>query len=211
MKPLLTIGVILGQAAIVLLAFRAGEARSAAHRNASPWESYTRQIPRGVALNPVPLNVGNRNAGAIIQGSYLVNAVQHCNFCHTCPPYASDLDSVAPGFLPPVNAVNYLAGGKRFGAPNDPEAPISANLTPGLKTGLPGGLTFSEFVTALRTGRAHKTGRSLRVMPWPMFNDLTDTDLMSIYEYLGSIPHAEPGPEYPPGTGPHTEQLPAKP
>ena len=154
----------------------------------------------GVALNPVPLNVENRNAGIILRGSYLVNAMQHCNSCHTCPPYAADANPIALGVLPSINTAKYLAGGRRFGAPDDPDAPVSANLNPDPKTGLPGGLTYGEFLTALRTGRAHKTGRNLKVMPWPMFNDLTDSDLMAIYEYLRAIPHVEPGPDYPPGS-----------
>jgi hypothetical protein len=164
-----------------------------------------------VALNPVPLKVENRNASVILTGSYLVNASQHCNFCHTYPPYTSHPDESTLGRLVAVNAVNYMAGGKRFGAANDTNAPISANLTPDLKTGLPGGLTFSEFITALRTGLAHKTGRKLENMPWPMFKDLTDTDLLAIYEYLRAIPHAEPGADASLGTRSLTQQPSAKP
>jgi len=34
----------------------------------------------------------------------------------------------------------------------------------------------------------------LQVMPWPVYQDLTDRDLRAIYEYLRAIPHAEPVP-----------------
>ena len=207
MKPLFKIGLVLGQVSVVLVAFRAGEAIKAGQVSAKSWEDYTSEIVPGVALNPVPLKVENRSVSLIIRGSYLVNANQHCNFCHTCPPYATNRDQIMPGQTVAFNAVNYMAGGRRFGASNDTNAPISANLTPDLKTGLPGGLTFNEFLTALRTGRSHKTGRNLEVMPWPMFKDLTDPDLLAIYEYLKAIPHAEPGTDgypYIPGTGPHS-------
>jgi hypothetical protein len=207
MKPLFKVGLVLGQAAVVLLAFRAGQGIKADQVSARFGEDSTDPILPGVALNPVPLKVGDRNASLIIRGSYLVNASQHCNFCHTCPPYGTNLDEKMPGQTVAFNAVNYMAGGRRFGASNDPDAPISANLTPDLKTGLPGGLTFNEFQTALRTGAAHKTGRKLEVMPWPMFKDLTEPDLLAIYEYLRAIPHAEPGTDgypYIPGTGPHS-------
>jgi hypothetical protein len=30
-------------------------------------------------------------------------------------------------------------------------------------------------------------------MPWPVYRHMTDRDLRAIYEYLASIPHAEPG------------------
>lgn len=206
-KPIFKIGLVVGQAAVVLVAFRAGQVIKAAQRSANPEEAYTSQIPPGVALNPVPLKVEDRSANLLIRGSHLVNATHHCNFCHTCPPYSTNLDQIMPGQAIAFNAVNYMAGGRRFGAANDTNAPISANLTPDLKTRLPGGLTYNEFRTALRTGRAHATGRNLAFMPWPMFKDLTDGDLLAIYEYLRAIPHAEPGTDgypYIPGTGPHS-------
>jgi hypothetical protein len=195
MKPAFSISLLLGQAAVVFVAFKAGEAVRPRQAVAKSWESYTTEIPAGTALNPVPLKVQNCNPAFLIRGSYLVNSRQHCNFCHTCPPYATDAKGIPPGVLLPVNAANYMAGGRRFGAADDPDAPVSANLTPDLKTGLPGGLTFKEFRLALRTGRAHKTGHTLQVMPWPLFKDMTDTELFEIYEYLKSIPHAEPGVE----------------
>jgi hypothetical protein len=30
-------------------------------------------------------------------------------------------------------------------------------------------------------------------MPWPIFRNMSDNDLASIYEYLRAIPQAEPG------------------
>ena len=33
----------------------------------------------------------------------------------------------------------------------------------------------------------------LQVMPWPIFRNMTDHDILAIYTYLTAIPHAEPG------------------
>jgi len=124
-------------------------------------------------------------------GSYLVNAVGGCNDCHTNPNYA-------PGGNPflgqpkQVNVAGYLAGGRAFGPI------ISRNLTPD-KTGLPeGGANFAEFLDTMRAGTdrhvlpAH---RLLQVMPWPVFQDMTDSDLGAIFEYSRAIPcvEGEPG------------------
>lgn len=120
-------------------------------------------------------------------GSYLVNAVAGCNNCHTCP-------SFAPGHSPytggdgQINATNYLAGGVPFGP-----TLVSANITPDAN-GLPAGLTAEEFMELIRTGHDEDDPNEiLQVMPWPIFRNMTDRDLKSIYAYLSAIPHAEPG------------------
>jgi hypothetical protein len=110
-----------------------------------------------------------------------------------------------------VNPATYLGGGNDFG----PLVPGSAhiitrNLTPD-RTGLPeGGHTFAEFYQIMRTGldldHLHPTcpgppgsvgpncvpfpfnGALLQIMPWPAFQDMTDHDLLAIYEYLSAVP-----------------------
>jgi hypothetical protein len=96
---------------------------------------------------------------------------------------------------------------------------ITRNLTPD-KTGRPeGGHTLKQFKTILRTGKdydqLHPTcttatptpkpancipppvdGSLLQVMPWPVFHNMTDHQIESIYEYLKAIPCIE-GPESP--------------
>ena len=149
------------------------------------------RIKRGFAIAPVKLNLVEKNRALVGLGSYLVNAVGGCNDCHTNPNYA-------PGGNPflgqpkQVNVAGYLAGGRAFGPI------ISRNLTPD-KTGLPeGGANFAEFLDTMRAGTdrhvlpAH---RLLQVMPWPVFQDMTDIDLRAIFEYLRAIPcvEGEPG------------------
>ena len=90
-----------------------------------------------------------------------------------------------------INAEHYLAGGMEFGPF------VSRNLTPDADTGKPE-WTFQEFRRIMRTGidldNAHpQISPLLQVMPWPVFQSLTNRDLRAIYEYLSAIPHAEPG------------------
>jgi len=126
-------------------------------------------------------------------GSYLVNAGGACNDCHTNPSFTDGHDPFL-GQPKQVNAAAYLGGGTSFGPF------ISRNLTPD-KTGLPeGGASFQEFLSIMRTGldpnQAHpQFGPYLQVMPWPVYQSLTDNDLRAIYEYLSAIPcvEGEPG------------------
>jgi hypothetical protein len=62
------------------------------------------------------------------------------------------------------------------------------NLTPDQNTGL-GIWTEDMFVNAIRTGRHMGTARPiLPPMPWPVYNNMTDDDLKSVFAYLKSIP-----------------------
>lgn len=65
----------------------------------------------------------------------------------------------------------------------------SANLTPD-DTGT-GNWTFEQFQTALRKGKYKglENGRDLLPpMPWQMYRNFTDEDLMAIFTYLQSLP-----------------------
>jgi hypothetical protein len=73
----------------------------------------------------------------------------------------------------------------------------SRNITPDEETGKPE-LTIAQFKEVLRKGtdfehQHPQFGPLLQVMAWPVFQDMTDRDIRAIYEYLRSIPHAEPG------------------
>ena len=122
---------------------------------------------------------------------------------YTVPPQQSTSAPLVANY----NVLHYLAGGQCFG-------PFMArNLTPeevpgGMFNGLPEGLTEAEFITVLRTGEdihcekepsdpictvgPPTPGGILEVMPWPIFHNMTDTDLQAIYAYLTALPHAEP-------------------
>jgi hypothetical protein len=155
------------------------------------------RIETGLRIAPVPLHFKRADREEVGIGSYLVNAVGGCNDCHTCPSYAPGHSPYGPPFGPPgggdgkINDKNYLAGGVVF----NPPGVTSANLTPDTVSGLPEeGNTFTEFKNLIRTGHdPDENNRILQVMPWPVFRNMTDDDLRSIYKYLKAIPHAEPG------------------
>lgn len=145
-----------------------------------------KRIKIGLDIAPVPLNFRKKDKDLVGLGSYIVNAQAACADCHSCPTYA-------PGHNPfqggdgQINATNYLAGGVPFGPI------ISANITPD-ETGRPAGLTFEEYLQLIRTGHdPDDPDEILQVMPWPIFRNMSDHDILAIYTYLTAIPHAEPG------------------
>jgi hypothetical protein len=116
-----------------------------------------------------------------------------------------------------VNPAHYLAGGRDFGpfpgGPGSIPHLYARNLTPD-KTGLPeGGHTFEEFKEIIRHGtdfdHLHPSctspgmpanclhfpfnGDLLQVMPWPIYMNMTDRDLLAIYTYLSAL-KCNPGP-----------------
>ena len=143
-------------------------------------------IQRGFEIAPVPLNLRGKNRALVGLGSYIVNT-GGCNDCHTNPSYVPGGDPFL-GQPEQINVPCYLSGGTEFGPFR------SRNLTPDAN-GLPGGLTYEEFVHVLRTGEDTTSpfnppfdGGLLQVMPWPVFGKKTDRDLKAMYEYLRAIP-----------------------
>jgi hypothetical protein len=171
-------------------------------------------VRRGFEIAPVPLNLRGRNRDLVGLGSYLVNAVASCNDCHSAGPTVEFAPGGNPYFKgnPPtiINQTVYLGGGRNFGAlvPGTP-AIVSRNLTPD-RTGRPaGGRTLAEFEHILRTGEdldhLHPNcsatvttncfpaalpfnGDVLQIMPWPILQNLTQTEVRAIYEYLSAVP-----------------------
>ncbi|HEV7518062.1 MAG TPA: cytochrome C [Thermoanaerobaculia bacterium] len=149
------------------------------------------RIFRGYQINPVPLHLRGLDRDLVGLGSYIVNAQAACNDCHTNPSYAPGGDPYM-GQPKKVNTAHFLAGGQKFGPFT------SRNITPEGSKNLPAGLTFPQFKQVMRTGidpeNAHpQLGPLLQVMPWPVYGNMSDRDLLAIYQYLQAIPHAEPG------------------
>ncbi len=145
------------------------------------------RIQQGLAISPVPLDMTGKTPALVGLGSYLINAVGGCNDCHTCPSYAKGVEhNPYFGGDGQINADAFLAGGVPFQL--GPVLIHSRNLTPDA-TGRPAGLSFEEFIGAIRTGHdPDNPGQFLQVMPWPVFRNMEDTDLLAIYEYLSAIP-----------------------
>ena len=182
-------------AALIGVALLLGRSDGIAQQQANDHAGEAARIIKGFQIAPVPLNLEGKNVALVGLGSYIVNAVGGCNDCHTSPPYAAGGDPFA-GDPKKVNAARYLAGGTPFGDPTNPDTPVSRNLTP-RANGLPANLTWEQFRQVIRTGADLKHRRPffpsedhdlLQVMPWPVYQDMTDRDLRAVYEYLRSIP-----------------------
>lgn len=151
-------------------------------------------VRQGFAIAPVTLDLQGKNRALVGLGSYIVNAHAGCADCHTSPAYAPG-GNPFQGQPEQINTAGYMGGGASFGPV------VSRNLTPD-KNGLPGGASLEEFVEIMRTGvdphQAHpQLGPFLQVMPWPVYQKMTDTDLRAIYEYLRAIPCVEGSPGLP--------------
>jgi hypothetical protein len=148
------------------------------------------RIRQGFAISPLPIDLRGKNPALVGLGSYHVNAVASCADCHTNLPQYLPGGNPFLGQPKRINVDNYLRGGRPFPAvdPTGVENPIkSRSLRP--EDGLPAGLTFDEFVDVMRNGTDYDhPGRLLQVMAWPIFQDMTDRDLLAIYVYLSTLP-----------------------
>lgn len=167
-------------------------------------------MKQGLKIAPVPLNLHGKKS-LVGLGSYLVNAAGGCNDCHTwnpnIPPNGSSYAQGGNPFLGQPKEIDprlYLGGGRVFFSAPYPVAlngcVISRNITP-FEDGKPAGLTLDQFIHVMRTGEdpddKNTHPRLLQVMPWPVYQDLTDKDLRAIYEYLKAIPAVQGEPECP--------------
>lgn len=167
------------------------------------------KIQIGFEIAPVHLNLHGKDRDLVGLGSYIVNSMSGCNDCHSAGPATQYI--VNPFFgkgTKVINPATYLGGGRDFGPLIPGSADIvSRNLTPD-KSGMPeGGHSFADFLRIMRHGmdfdHLHPTctgapnlncvpppfdGNLLQIMPWPVFQTMTDHDLQAIYEYLSAIP-----------------------
>ncbi len=178
------------------------------------------KIRRGLQAAPVPLDLSGKNANLVGLGSYIVNVQSGCNDCHSQGPATQFVPGGNPYFgqhPAKTNAAAYLGGGRSFGplVPGSAEI-VSRNLTPNGKRQTLGGDSFEAFLTTMRTGadpdKLHPAcsqglntacvpapfdGALLQIMPWPVYQQLTEHDLRAVYEFLGAIPCVEDKPAGP--------------
>jgi hypothetical protein len=180
-----------GATASVVLA---GTLLHAPHGRAQDGGDDSWRIKQGFAIAPVPLNLKGKSPDQVDLvglGSYWVNAVSDCNFCHTSggPPNFNFAAGFNPYFLgqpKKTDPTTYLAGGTPFssalpfnvgsGLPYGSylgPVIVSRNLTPN-KYGFPeGGKTLSQFMQVLRNGvdqdHIHPTCRTSSPMPSPPY------------------------------------------
>jgi len=186
-------------AAVAILGLMLTSGQSRADNDNNPPQDEKQKIEIGAKITPVHLNMSHKDASTVYLGSYIVNAMGGCNDCHTNPSYTATGDPYK-GQPKAFNAAKYLGGGATFGPFT------SRNITPDA-TGKPAGLSYSDFVQVIRTGKdfdhQHGANVPLQVMPWPVYQSMTDRDLAAIYAYLSAIPCLEGDPGIvPPAAGP---------
>jgi hypothetical protein len=148
------------------------------------------RIRDGFEISPLPINLTGQDPALVGLGSYIVNAVSECADCHTNNPQFLPGGNPFLGQPKMINLANFLKGGRAFPAadPTGVENPIkSRNLRP--ENGLPAGLTLDQFIDVMRNGTDYDhPGRLLQVMNWPIFQNMTDRDIVAIYQYLSTLP-----------------------
>jgi len=150
------------------------------------------KVQTGLAIAPVPLDLHGKNRALVGLGSDIVNAQADCARCHSAFPTFAPGGDPFVGEDPVYNPDTYLAGNPIIFGPDFPPR----NLTPN-GNGDPAGLSLSQFLETIRTGRDLKNrpphvpsddNDLLQIMPWPAFRQMSDRDLKAIYEYLRAIP-----------------------
>ena len=111
------------------------------------------------------------------RGTYLVNNVAGCLFCH------SDLDPSVEGL--PIKAG--MAGAGRPLAEEDLPWLTAPNLTPDPETGA-GTWTDDMIARAVREGIGHDGRALFPMMPYGNYRKMSDEDLASVITYIRSLP-----------------------
>ena len=118
----------------------------------------------------------------VAYGAYLANNIANCSGCHTPFDPATGQPTGAP----------YSGGNKFQSVRKNNVVCVSPNLTPHAQHGRITHWTASQFIARFRQGQLIPDSE----MPWEYFQDMSDNDLLAIYNYLQSLPTAEnnPGP-----------------
>ena len=139
-----------------------------------------RSSDTGGTAKPRPLTARKfvRTPERLARGSYLVNRVLRCFFCHG----PSDVEK--PGWPPVPGTEGSGFDNASWGYPGQ----VAPNITPDNETGA-GNWTDDMLARAIREGVAHD-GHYLdpAVMPYEFYRAMSDEDLASVITYIRCIP-----------------------
>ncbi len=147
----------------------------------NPLVDFEQLDPTTIFAMPEPASTATYSPEQLQRGRYMVGLLG-CGSCHT--------DGALVGA---VNQDRLLAGsntGIAYSSPfvdDFPGVVYPPNLTPDLETGL-GSWTMDRLVQMIRVGTTDHSSRSLPVMPWPAFVNITQEDAFAIAAYLKSLP-----------------------
>lgn len=146
----------------------------------NPLDDFEQLDPTTIFAMPEPASTANYSTEQLQRGRYMVGLLG-CGSCHT--------DGALVGN---VNQSRLLAGsstGIAYSSPfvdDFPGVVYPPNLTPDLETGL-GSWTMERLVQMIRVGTTDHSSRSLPIMPWPAFVNITEEDAFSMAAYLKSL------------------------
>lgn len=164
----------------------------------NPLDEYEQLDPTTIFATPEPVPSDRYTTEQLSRGRYYI-ALLGCGSCHTDGALTGDPNS------------NRLLAGSNVGiaytspfVDDYPGVVYPRNLTPDMETGI-GAWTMDQIVDMIREGVSDHSQRSLPVMPWPAYAEITEDDALSIAAYLKSLPpvrhqvprNVEPGQEAP--------------
>lgn len=164
--------------AISILIVSAGCAENRVGYN--PLEDFEQLDPATIFAMPDAQPSPNYSTEQLQRGRYMVGLLG-CGSCHT--------DGALVGN---VNQSRLLAGsstGIAYSSPFVDDFPgivYPPNLTPDMETGL-GSWTMNRLVQMIRVGTTDHSSRSVPVMPWPAFVNITEEDAFAMAAYLKSL------------------------
>ncbi len=162
-----------------LLIFAAGCTETRVGYN--PLDDFEQLDPTTIFAMPDAIPSPNYSTEQLQRGRYMVGLLG-CGSCHT--------DGALVGN---VNQSRLLAGsstGIAYSSPFVDDFPgivFPPNLTPDMETGL-GSWTMNRLTQMIRVGTTDHSSRSVPVMPWPAFVNITEEDAFAMAAYLKSLP-----------------------
>jgi cytochrome c553 len=130
----------------------------------------------------------------IERGKYLVS-IAGCHDCHSpkidamgTPDPARPLSGRPSTTMPPSQAEGEIRTSLDLTAWSGPWGiSYAANLTPDPLTGIGKRYTEAKFIQTIRSGKKPEGEPLLPPMPWPVYRNMTDEDLKSVFAYLMTL------------------------
>jgi len=147
-----------------------------------------------VARAATPQTSAPSKAERVERGEYLVS-IAACHDCHSpkadaqMNPDMSRLLSGRPATtMPPMQGQADIRASLDLTAWAGPWGnSYAANLTPDPETGLGARYNEASFIKTIRTGKKPEGEPLLPPMPWPVYANMTDEDLKSVFAYLTTL------------------------
>ncbi len=123
------------------------------------------------------------------RGEYLVKHVLLCNDCHSERDWTLYSGPAKPplGAGRPCMDKNTKAVGINFGMGGFPGRLCIRNITPDVETGI-GGWSDGEILRAMREGVSRDGEALFPIMPWFMYQSLSDEDAAAVIAYMRAQP-----------------------